>query len=72
MPTQERVDDKREAEEQLEAMLLEGLNTHESELTRADWKAIRGEALAACAAPRTVQSRVIANDADRRANTEDT
>lgn len=47
-------------------------HTHESELTRADWKAIRGEALAACAAPRTVQSRVIANDADRRANTEDT
>ena len=45
MPTQERVDDKREAEEQLEAMLLEGLNSPESELTKADWKAIRGEAL---------------------------
>ena len=41
-----RADEKRKAEEQLEAMLLEGLNSPESELTTADWKAIRGEALA--------------------------
>ena len=40
-----RADEKRKAEEQLEAMLLEGLNSPESELTKADWKAIRGEAL---------------------------
>ena len=41
-----RADEKRKAEEQLEAMLLEGLNSPESELTKAGWKAIRGEALA--------------------------
>lgn len=41
-----RADERRKAEEQLEAKLLEGLNSRESELTAADWKAIRGEALA--------------------------
>jgi len=41
-----RADEKRKAEEQLEAMLLEGLNSPESELTKADRKAIRSEALA--------------------------
>jgi antitoxin ParD1/3/4 len=41
-----RADEKRKAEEHLEAKLLEGLNSRESELTAADWKAIRGEALA--------------------------
>ncbi len=41
-----RVDEKRKAEEQLEAELLEGLNSVESELTPADWRAIRKEALA--------------------------
>ena len=41
-----RADEKRKAEDQLEAMLLEGLNSPESELTKADWKAIRSEALA--------------------------
>ncbi len=40
-----RADEKRKAEEQLEAKLLEGLNSTESELTPADWKAIRKEAL---------------------------
>lgn len=40
-----RADEKRKAEEQLEAMLLEGLRGPESPLTQADWKAIRGEAL---------------------------
>jgi antitoxin ParD1/3/4 len=40
-----RADEKRKAEEQLEAKLLEGLNSPESELTAADWKAIRSEAL---------------------------
>ena len=41
-----RADEKRKAEEQLEAKLLEGLNSTESELTPADWNAIRKEALA--------------------------
>jgi len=41
-----RADEKRKAEEQLEAMLLEGLNSPESELTAADWQNIRREALA--------------------------
>ena len=41
-----RADEKRKAEEQLEAKLLEGLNGTESELTPADWRAIRKEALA--------------------------
>jgi len=41
-----RADEKRKAEEQLEAKLLEGLNTAESELTPSDWSAIRAEALA--------------------------
>ena len=36
----------RKAEKQLEAALLEGLKSPESELTPADWKAIRKEALA--------------------------
>ena len=41
-----RADEKRKAEEQLEAKLLEGLNSAESALTTADWSAIRNEALA--------------------------
>ncbi len=41
-----RADEKRKAEEQLEAKLLEGLNGAESALTPADWSAIRKEALA--------------------------
>ncbi|HRO59487.1 MAG TPA: type II toxin-antitoxin system ParD family antitoxin [Burkholderiaceae bacterium] len=41
-----RADEKCKAEEQLEAKLLEGLNSPESELTAEDWKAIRSEALA--------------------------
>jgi antitoxin ParD1/3/4 len=41
-----RADEKRKAEEELEARLLEGLNSPESELTAADWKAIRRDALA--------------------------
>jgi len=41
-----RADEKRKAEEELEAKLLEGLNGAESELTAADWRAIRKEALA--------------------------
>lgn len=41
-----RADEKRKAEEHLEAKLLEGLNSPESELTPADWSAIRKEALA--------------------------
>ena len=41
-----RADEKRKAEAQLEAKLLEGLNSRESEMTPADWSAIRQEALA--------------------------
>ena len=41
-----RADEKRKAEAELEAKLLEGLNSAESELTPTDWKAIRNEALA--------------------------
>jgi antitoxin ParD1/3/4 len=45
-----RADEKRKAEEQLEAKLLEGLNGPEGELTPAEWNAIRQEALARLAA----------------------
>ena len=38
--------EKRKAEAQLEAKLLEGLNSAESDLTPADWSALRKEALA--------------------------
>lgn len=41
-----RADEKRKAEEKLEAKLLEGLSNAETELTPADWRAIRREALA--------------------------
>lgn len=41
-----RNDEKRKAEEQLEAKLLEGLSGTEAELTAADWTSIRKEALA--------------------------
>ncbi len=41
-----RADEKRKAEEQLEAKLLEGLNGGESPLTSTDWIEIRKEALA--------------------------
>ena len=41
-----RADEKRKAEDQLDAKLLEGLNSAEAELTAADWSAIRKEALA--------------------------
>lgn len=41
-----RADEKRKAEDRLEALLLEGLATDESELTKDDWNVIRMEALA--------------------------
>jgi len=41
-----RQDDRRKAEERVEALLLEGLEGEETELTGADWKLIRKEALA--------------------------
>jgi antitoxin ParD1/3/4 len=41
-----RADEKRKAEDRLKALLLEGLQGEEGELTRADWKDIRQEALA--------------------------
>ena len=47
-----RADEKRKAEEQLEAKLLEGLNSSESELTPKDWSVIRKEALAKLKKPK--------------------
>ena len=41
-----RADEKRKAEEELEAKLLEGLNSAEVELTPADWGDIRKQAMA--------------------------
>lgn len=41
-----RADEKRKAEEVLEAKLLEGLSSAESPLTAEDWRTIRKEALA--------------------------
>ncbi|MGO9512832.1 MAG: type II toxin-antitoxin system ParD family antitoxin [Steroidobacteraceae bacterium] len=41
-----REDEKRTVEGRLEALLLEGLQGEETELTSADWKDIRKEALA--------------------------
>ena len=41
-----RNDERRKAEEQLGAKLLEGLSSAETELTPADWTTIRKEALA--------------------------
>lgn len=41
-----RADEKRKAEDRLEAMLLEGLSSTETELSPADWSDIRQEALA--------------------------
>ena len=40
-----RADEKRKAEELLEASLLDGLKSPESQLASAEWKAIRKEAL---------------------------
>ena len=40
-----RADEKRKAEEQLETLLLEGLQGEEAAFTREDWQAIRQEAL---------------------------
>ncbi len=41
-----RADEKLKAQEQLEAKLLAGLNSPESELNGTDWKEIRKDALA--------------------------
>src|ERR1700677_5389602 len=41
-----RADEKRKAEERLETLLLEGLQSAETELTPADWSDIRQEAIA--------------------------
>ncbi|MGS0741326.1 type II toxin-antitoxin system ParD family antitoxin [Glaciimonas sp. GG7] len=40
-----RADEKRKAEDRLETLLLEGLNSEEAVFTRDDWDAIRKEAL---------------------------
>lgn len=41
-----RADEKRRAEEELEAKLLEGLNATERRLKPADWREMRKEAMA--------------------------
>ncbi len=41
-----RADEKRKAEDQLEALLLEGLQGEETAFTPEDWQAIRQEAVA--------------------------
>ena len=41
-----RADEKRKAEDQLEALLLEGLQGNETAMTADDWKAIKQEAVA--------------------------
>jgi antitoxin ParD1/3/4 len=41
-----RADERRKAEEQLEELLLEGLKGEQTVMDRADWQAIRDEALA--------------------------
>jgi antitoxin ParD1/3/4 len=48
-----RDDEKRKAQDQLEALLLEGLRGEETPLTRDDWKAIREEAIAQVKARKT-------------------
>jgi antitoxin ParD1/3/4 len=40
-----RADEKRKAEIRLETLLLEGLQSEESELTASDWPSIRKEAM---------------------------
>jgi antitoxin ParD1/3/4 len=47
-----RADEKRKAEERLETLLLEGLQSAETELTPADWSEIRQEAIAQVTARR--------------------
>lgn len=41
-----RADEKRKAQDQLEALLLEGLRGDDTPLTHDDWAAIRQEAIA--------------------------
>ena len=41
-----RADEKRKAEDRLEALLLEGLQGEETPMTCADWQEIRQQALA--------------------------
>ncbi|MCW5634390.1 MAG: type II toxin-antitoxin system ParD family antitoxin [Rubrivivax sp.] len=52
-----RADEKRKADEELEAKLLGGLSSPESELTRGDWVAIRDEALARVKAKASAKKR---------------
>ena len=48
-----RADEKKKAEERLEALLLEGLQSKEAPLTREDWAALRREARSRVQARRT-------------------
>jgi antitoxin ParD1/3/4 len=48
-----REDEKRKAQERLEAMLLEGLNSDAAEMKEGDWEEIRREGLARIQARRS-------------------
>jgi antitoxin ParD1/3/4 len=50
-----RADEKRKAEDELEAKLLEGLRSSKAALTPADWKEIRTDALAKLAAKKKLR-----------------
>jgi antitoxin ParD1/3/4 len=50
-----RADEKRKAEEQLEALLLAGLKGEETVMSRADWQQIRQEATAQVRAKRRTE-----------------
>lgn len=51
-----RADEKRKAEEQLETLLLEGLQGEQAVFTRDDWQAIRKEALSQVKKARNTRS----------------
>jgi antitoxin ParD1/3/4 len=51
-----RADEKRKVEEQFETLLLQGLQGEETTMSRADWQAIRQEALAQVKKVRKSQS----------------
>lgn len=61
-----RTDEKRKAEDQLEALLLAGLKGEETLMSRADWQQIRQEATAQVHAKRcTVVPNTVQRTGDR-------
>lgn len=61
-----RADEKRRAEEQLEALLLAGLKGEESVMSRADWQQLRQEATAQLRAKRRTVLTGVAQGASGR------